>query len=421
MVFFALCRTYSRGALLGTAAGLGLLFLEPAGPNRSARGKGSSWPNLAWCCLIYCIGCIILTGAFGRLAPGYLRRDRSFLNRFSLLLTSAQTFAASPWRGWGSNNGVIVRENWFFPGDGPHSRAITDFFLQGAIDHGAGWMTLLVFVPLVALLGQILALISRRNGAGPDGTSRAGDLRSYGAAAGLLWIVVAGANSGRAISLLAPLVYVPATASSFRLMAPLSWRSRIGLGGTALGASAAIVGLAAWSGAAANRGLPFVIHRVTGGNLAAQVRSQGAPRRCIYAEVDETALGPFPGTRLQSVLLGLPPDVVLLTPINSRTASLPPRAANLRIGLGRLARGPAASPMLLVAPAMAPPASMPVPVRTALLLPEIDETGLNPSWNRWAQAHGANVMILPACGATIGATALERVREAIVNLIENAP
>ena len=96
-LWFLLCKTYSRGALVAVGlAGVVLLLW------RLIRDRRFSGMGLVSVRLI-AIGVILFaTGFFSRIDPRFVSQDASAGNRLVLWKGGLQMIAASPWRGWGA-------------------------------------------------------------------------------------------------------------------------------------------------------------------------------------------------------------------------------------------------------------------------------------------------------------------------------
>ncbi len=109
-LWFLLCKTYSRGALVAVGmAGMGWVlwhFIR----DRRFRGIGLMSVRLI------AIGALLFaTGFFSRIDPRFVSQDASAGNRIVLWKGGFQMIAASPWYGWGAGQSGSSFAHWFQP------------------------------------------------------------------------------------------------------------------------------------------------------------------------------------------------------------------------------------------------------------------------------------------------------------------
>ena len=115
-LWFLLCKTYSRGALLAAVCGmlfyfLGLFFFRLQGLSRSRVCVGLLLRFALLACLLW------ITGFFGRIDPGFVAEDASVGNRAVLWQGGAQMLWHKPLTGWGVGESGPQFMHWFQPVD----------------------------------------------------------------------------------------------------------------------------------------------------------------------------------------------------------------------------------------------------------------------------------------------------------------
>lgn len=124
--------------------------------------------------------------------------------------------------------------------------------------------------------------------------------------------------------------------------------------------------------------------------------------------VDEDVLGRVYGQTLRPIL-GHPPfngKMRVVLPY-AKTASLSPGDAESCIAFGAsVAAAPMINPppvrhFIIAHPSVRPPENPPVAERITVILPAIDEAGVNESWLRFCEEQGVSVTITPGCGLDI--------------------
>ena len=144
VLWFLLCKTYSRGALVAVGmAGVGWLlwsFIR----ERRVTGIGLMAVRLA------AIGVLLFaTGFFSRIDPRFVSQDASAGNRLVLWKGGLQMIAASPWSGWGAGESGRGFVNWFQPLDATEKYGgMVNSYLHVGVEHG---LPVLVAVMMGAL------------------------------------------------------------------------------------------------------------------------------------------------------------------------------------------------------------------------------------------------------------------------------
>ncbi len=148
LLWFLLCKTYSRGAMVAVGAA-GFVVL--------ASGLVFRLPGAFWASAAARVGAVVLllvmTGFFARLDPGFVARDASAGNRLVLWQGGLQMIASSPWQGWGVGQSGSAFSHWFQPLDaGEKYAGMVNSYLHVGVERG-----LRVLIPvLTGALGFIL-------------------------------------------------------------------------------------------------------------------------------------------------------------------------------------------------------------------------------------------------------------------------
>ena len=115
MLWWVLCMTYSRGALVGALAAVGVMAVilwrrEPE------RGVGLRNGGGFLAVRIFVGAVMVWAGGFaGRIDPGFVAGDASAGNRIELWLGGLRMLAASPWDGWGAGASGHAYMQFFQP------------------------------------------------------------------------------------------------------------------------------------------------------------------------------------------------------------------------------------------------------------------------------------------------------------------
>jgi O-antigen ligase len=141
-LWFLLCKTYSRGALVAVVC-VGLLeagrqFWLAKRKNEGARASRMvNWLRISG------VGLILAgTGLFSRIDPRYVSQDASAGNRLTLWKGGAQMIAASPWEGWGKGESGPGFMHWFQPLDAHESYAgMVNSYLHIGVEYGLPILT----------------------------------------------------------------------------------------------------------------------------------------------------------------------------------------------------------------------------------------------------------------------------------------
>lgn len=109
-LWFLLCKTYSRGALVAVVAAATLFILM-----EWLRGGRTHLWKAVFARLAMVAGLLVATGFFDRITPGYVVQDASAGNRLTLWRGGLQMIAVSPWTGWGVGQSGPAFMHWFQP------------------------------------------------------------------------------------------------------------------------------------------------------------------------------------------------------------------------------------------------------------------------------------------------------------------
>lgn len=142
-VWFLLCKTYSRGALVAVVVA-GAVYLGIAW----MRGDGRRAIRMALLRGLAVVALLGWTGFFSRIDPGFVVADASATNRLTLWEGGMQMIAASPWAGWGADKSGTGFMHWFQPLDAHESYAgMVNSYLHVAVERG------------LPVLGAVLAIV----------------------------------------------------------------------------------------------------------------------------------------------------------------------------------------------------------------------------------------------------------------------
>lgn len=132
VLWFLLCKTYSRGALVAVGMAGVVLLLWRLIRHRRFKGIGLMAVRLA------AIGVLLFaTGFFSRIDPRFVSQDASAGNRLVLWKGGLQMIAASPWRGWGAGESGSGFVHWFQPLDATEKYGgMVNSYLHVGVEYG---------------------------------------------------------------------------------------------------------------------------------------------------------------------------------------------------------------------------------------------------------------------------------------------
>jgi hypothetical protein len=153
-LWWALAKTYSRGAWVGLGCGVavGGLGLVWAKRRRLSGGRLIGMAIFARVAVV--VACLFISNFSARLAPDYTRADRSALNRIDLWKGGLELVAASPLRGWGWGESGAAYMQWTQPLDRTEGyKSMVNSYLTVAVEAGLPVFAVLLagmLVPLAA-------------------------------------------------------------------------------------------------------------------------------------------------------------------------------------------------------------------------------------------------------------------------------
>ena len=178
VLWFLLCKTYSRGALVAIAAAGGFWFLGKIWMERSGIG-GSSLSRLGLVRLAGVAVLLLSTGFFARIDPGYVSQDASAGNRLTLWEGGLRMIAVSPLRGWGKGESGSGFMQWFQPLEAKEAYAgMVNSYLHVGVEYG-----LPVLGAVLAISILLLGIALPRCGAGAESAGKSDWCRLAGGAA----------------------------------------------------------------------------------------------------------------------------------------------------------------------------------------------------------------------------------------------
>lgn len=157
-VWFCLIKTLSRGALVATAAGGGLMavywFIEMWWSSHKLRLPFSLITSVTLR-IVVVGGLMWFSGFSGRVAPDYVKEDRSVLNRAKIWQHGLSMAASSPLEGWGEGSSGRIYMQWWQPiDDTARYRTLVNSYLTLAVERGlpflAGILGLAILIFLAA-------------------------------------------------------------------------------------------------------------------------------------------------------------------------------------------------------------------------------------------------------------------------------
>jgi hypothetical protein len=296
-LWFLLCKTYSRGALLAAAVA-GMVFF--AWERLSGGGK-ADW-KLAAARLLGICGMLVATGFFSRIDPRFVAHDASAGNRLTLWKGGLQMIAASPWRGWGAGNSGSGFMHWFQPLDATEQYAgMVNSYLHVGVEYGLPVLAFAVALATgLAALGFAIRMAARR-GPAVDFTA---SLAGLAAAASLVVFLVA--NGFSTLWIFPNLWWLPTfsalvtVATCFVVAGMRGWRV---IGRTSLAAGAlSMAGAAALWGWGKAMPSEVLVVRNRGGGVTVQDRTAPLAGR-IWVFPDASVLGEPWGKELRRLAM----------------------------------------------------------------------------------------------------------------------
>lgn len=151
VVWFLLCKTYSRGALVAVVGSGVLFFLWNCWSSgflpvirRNDSIKSDLLHNRRWRIALMrgvrvtSVGALLFaTGFFSRIEPGFVSQDASAGNRLTLWKGGLQMIAEAPWGGWGEDQSGKGFMHWFQPLEANEQYAgMVNSYLHVGVEYG---------------------------------------------------------------------------------------------------------------------------------------------------------------------------------------------------------------------------------------------------------------------------------------------
>lgn len=177
-LWFLLCKTYSRGALVAALVSGVLFFVWLRWTKRGQRGspshevdtiRESDGPkSMRWgVAATRVIGIAVLLGMtdfFARVDPRFVSQDASAGNRLALWKGGLQMIHASPWQGWGVGQSGVQFSHWFQDLSGKEKYAgMVNSYLHVGVERGLPMLVLWLTMGIAVVM---LAFRSTRKGQG---------------------------------------------------------------------------------------------------------------------------------------------------------------------------------------------------------------------------------------------------------------
>jgi len=411
VLYLLLAKTYSRGALvaLGVAAAC-FIF-----------ARGLTTLKVQWrpwlVRLIVVGGCVFGTGFFDRLAPQHLTEDGAVVNRLSLWRGGLSMVVRSPLHGWGAGEAGRAYMNWFQDIDRSEGyTTMVNSYLHIAVEYGLPWLGVIFFLLLALLL---LGWNDARRSADERGLEEPhGVLSDAKVAAGACLMAWAIGNLFTTLWIEPRLWIVPSVAIILIvwLSSTVSFRRLCRVVVVAGGGAFITCALLFLTGVALSSKQEVKVSQRRNVVLLAS-RKNPTDGSIIAWNVwpDKKVLGRTPGKELRRLFLEMPRRRCLVVhKVEAQTQDDAFSDGNI-ILLGEQCERFTADmrddrpprQWLLVHPTTSPRTPANISPKQAIslvvLLPEIDELGLNAAWRAWAETIGARVIVSPNVGLDIRA------------------
>ncbi|MFD0894018.1 O-antigen ligase family protein [Luteolibacter ambystomatis] len=404
-LWFLLCKTYSRGALVAALlSGVilsGVVFrLRHRGGDRVPKSSVSFDRGLTAARLLGLVILIAATGFFARVDPRFISQDASTGNRWILWKGGLQMIAVSPWSGWGEGQSGINFTQWFQPFDA-HERylGMVNSYLHVAVERGLPVLALFLFLAISLLLFAFSTARDAMSATSSPMRQRMA-LLVLGAGSSILSFLVA--NVFSTLWIFGKLWYVPAIAacivlSGIAFLPARRWRS-IGISTALSLPTACCAVLLIYLG---GHLLPHDVEvtRTRSGSItltAAGASKPGHGEKSIIVLPDSSVLGDSYGKELRRLILAAPATGLSIhVPDNARNWSPDSHSAPVSIlacgdrfpeGFELVSRWPGTS-LFLVHPTGKPRLPETVPSQVLVLLPSLDTTGSSRAWKKLTSLH----------------------------------
>ena len=415
VLYYLAAKTSSRGALIALGAAAAYFLMA-----RGFETLKEKW--LLWSLRIIIVGCCVFsTGFYERLAPQNLTGDGSVVNRLALWRSGLAMVAGSPLKGWGVGESGQAYMNWFQAID--HTEGYTTMvnsYLHIAVEYGLMYLFIVVVVITWLLLIGWLASRSRDDSIyAKIGMVRGFDMHSIVSASGAAVVAWAVANGFTTLWIEPKLWVVPGLGAAILICQirylgrQLLFRSVLISGALSIVMISILLSMAVYF----RRDDNLLVKPGACGTIVAQGIDRVASPVVWHVWPDTVVLGRSPGKELRRWLSESRSQLCLVIyPVTGRSDfSTAADVIDCEMLFGRqCARfrkgymGPRAKTQLcLVHPTVPPPpGALPLsapPQSITLILPEVDEAGLNAIWRVWAEHNHARVVFSSNVGFDIRA------------------
>jgi hypothetical protein len=182
VLWFLVCKTYSRGALAALGVAGVIFFFWVLLAHRSGPDRRLMVARLAGIAVL-----LVATGFFSRIDPRFVAQDASAGNRLILWKGGLEMIAAAPWHGWGAGRSGSGFMHWFQPLESKQEYAgMVNSYLHVGVEYGlpvlAGVMAVMLALVVLGFVAEwigkpsagiaantvSLALLVRRTGFQPN-------------------------------------------------------------------------------------------------------------------------------------------------------------------------------------------------------------------------------------------------------------
>ena len=210
-LWFLLCKTYSRGALVAVGLAGVAFFLWRYIRDRKFSERGLMAVRLSGIGVL-----LVLTGFFSRIDPRFVSQDASAGNRIVLWKGGLQMIAVSPWQGWGNGQSGSGFMHWFQPLESHEMYAgMVNSYLHVGVEYGLPLLVLVMSLALGLLAlswgcgRECVGVECSSNQPSRDGASNF-SVAAFLMAAGCSWLVFLIANVFSTLWIFKNLWWVPA-------------------------------------------------------------------------------------------------------------------------------------------------------------------------------------------------------------------
>ncbi len=395
LLYFSLAKTYSRGSLIALFAGA-LFFITSSGQKTMRR----SW-RLWAIRFIILITCVAGTGLFNRFEASHLTSDASVTNRLDLWRGGVEMIASAPLFGWGSGESGRAYMNWYQDLEQAENYStMVNTYLHVSVEYG-----LILFTGTLIGLFAILMMAWH--------SARLGDALAGAAGASIVaWAV---ANIFTTLWIESGLWVIPSISTMLVIL-----RARKGqyqsirlIKLMAASACVAVVlsGMLYISGIVSAKRYAWTLHPHRDGTIeliSGAADDKSVPVWRLWPDSDVFGLTPGKEVRRWVAEMGAGhfylhrggSDKIMIKDTSNCAVMLCGRHSERLVEPGVLNF----QTLWLLHPSTPPPAStaaFEVLPNVTVVLPEIDETGLNLAWRSWAKRTNARVIETPDSGLDV--------------------